>query len=239
MKLDLINNAEHSLFHACSLFHSSQEDDPENKLYDDQDAIIYEQKGNKMTFALEGYHRPPQKYLSVISLLLLFQSLELLIKDALIDRFGESVIWKKTDYSINLSESIELYNKFSAIKLEKNILLEYKKHRNALEHFELKNTYNQILEIIKYLFCEIWILYKTTKSINIINHFQWDLWKDQEVPFHYTLIELLKDSKRIKSYLPVLIDRKNHGFCLDCGFQSVEDQTLICMVCNNENDFLI
>jgi hypothetical protein len=237
MKLNIKENADHSFYFALMNYHSSLEIESARKEYDQ--GIISETKGNTITFEINGYHLPPNKYLIKISLQLLFQSFELYLKECICTKLGEKKLWINNNKTIGLAKSIELYNSFAKIKLEKEILLKYKEERNRIEHLDFKLNIENVERIIRYLATEIWILFKSEFNENLIEYFYWNKWNNNEVVFSDDIIKLISDSKRMLALLEILLPENDKYLCAYCGFLSVQFENKECLICKREMEILV
>jgi hypothetical protein len=237
MKLNTKENADHSFYYALMNYHSSLEVETSEKKY--EQGIISETKGNGVVFELNGYHLPPNKYLMKISLQLLFQSLELYLKECICKRFGEKELWINGNRTIGFVKSIDLYDTFAGIKLEKEILLDYREERNRIEHLEFESNVERINQIMKYLAAEIWILFNLEFKENLVDYFNWNKWSEKEVDFSDDIITLISDSKRILGFLNILLPKNDKYFCASCGYQSVQLKNRQCLICKKEMEMLV
>jgi hypothetical protein len=211
--------------------------DEEDKEY--SDGFVCTKHNDSISFYMDGYNKPSNKYQILLSLQLIVHSFELLLKDIIVDKLGYEKVILKGEKSINFAQSIDLYNSIAHIKLDKEQLLKIKKERNCLEHFSLKTSYEKILEIIKYLFCEIWILYKAEYKKNLIDYFEFDMWKNKTVSFYEIFSDLIKNSDRVRDNILSLVLPNDSFICMNCGYNSVQKISMKCSICNEEMDFLL
>ena len=146
LKLDIKQNALHSLHHAIKLLYSaSLEDDFNGRFFNDDDHFVEWHKDGKISFSLADYTPLPSKYDLKFALLHLMQTAELILK-AYISNINPEAIFvyskkKKNRKTINAYEAIKFIETHKPNFLstdEKTLVGNIKNIRNEIEHYKFE-----------------------------------------------------------------------------------------------------
>ncbi len=237
MELRIRENAEYSVYSAFLFIWESSQDDPEGKKYDD--GFVATQKDGKESFYIDIYNRPSRRYRILLALHSIVHGFELLLLDSIAEKLGIDKLYVHERKSISFAKAIDLYNSFAGAPLDRDMLLKIKEKRNKLEHDSLSESYDRILGIIKYMSCELFILYRYQHKTNMLSYYGFDPWSEQEVPFYQDMLSMITGSDRIRERLLGLVIPNDAYYCIRCGYKSVQGNTRLCAICNERSDILL
>lgn len=250
LKLNLLQNALHSLHHGIEHMMTADSDDHTSRLFHDQDhSVEWREDASKISFTVPDFTPPPNRYELKFALLHLIQSIELLLK-AFVYKINPDAVWKDSNRSktIGLYASIKFVRRYFPdllTKEDESFILQLKDVRNYIEHYEFKwdfeKTRSNCIDCI-YL-CSL--IAQSLHSINIIDAFSWDYFRDKEGEASQYLSTisygLSEHGKRIANRVGmrwVDSNQTEHAFlCINCGARAVSpNHGDICLGCGADND---
>lgn len=234
MKLSILENAFHSFYYAMWLSnHADVGDQGEKKEYDDGYVIKKHEYGGQ-SFHIDVYQKPPNNYLSVISLQQEIRSLELFLKAIIQEKINPDSIYKSNGDTIGFYTAINIVNNWlKKIKILKDELENIKYLRNCIEHADFSTNKTEITEMQKELTCLIYVLVRHSLNINIVDYFQWDSWRENIDDVGEKIQSLLSGmGERTKNIESIFLNSKvTYGNCFNCSCHSVSSTSGICHIC--------
>ena len=108
MKLELLNNGLHSIYHALQEIDNAEFPTASSREFDSDSHLIHWNDSNgNLSFYLEGYSKPPPAYGYKFAVLNLIQGLELILKAYLHEKANVSIFKGNKGHTINLHEALE------------------------------------------------------------------------------------------------------------------------------------
>lgn len=154
IKLDLKQNAFHTLRHAIEHLACASKDDELSigRQWEDDHGVVWEQEGHKYYLPVGLLSRRPAKYNLKFALLHLIQSCELLLKAHLVETKGPNSILEGK----NGLRTITIHKALSLTKTSLNGLLTHQEFellckandiRNQMQHHQLEYSENVLLKL--------------------------------------------------------------------------------------------
>ncbi len=251
IKLNLRQNALHTLHHAVEHLHWSEVETPQKRgrsFNRDDHSVQWTTENGHLCSVAPDFTRLPLVYNLKFALLHLIQASELLLKSyvqqceptALFVRAGS----RKT---INLQTALNFTIERNPTLLapgEVALLLEAKDFRNAIEHYEFDLGDKDLRTLCVDFLAICALLSQSLLSINIADAFSWDSVRDEpdEVAGYLSTIltsisETGRRPGRRAGELWVADNVSDRVFlCLNCGARAVSADRGICMGCGAEGD---
>lgn len=234
MKLSILENAFHSFYYAMWLSNYAEvEDEGENNVYDDG-FIVKKNENGGQSFYIDGYQKPPNSYLNVISLQQEIRSLELFLKAIIQEKINPTAIYKSDGNTIGFYTAISIVNNWlKKFKILKDELANIKDLRNSIEHANFSTNLVEITEMQKELTSLIYVLVRYSLNINIVNYLQWNSWTENTDDVGEKIQSLLSGmGTRTKNIESIFLNNgSTYGNCFNCSCYSVSSTSGICEIC--------
>jgi len=251
IKLNLKQNAFHSLYHAIEHLGMAQQDcsEPTDRLFDpDTHSLEWRGKDGSTIFYSGAFIRPPFTYNYKFVILHLIQGLELLIKAYIESKEPDSIYRdKKKKNTISLREGLpKLLNLEPYLLNVQQITLIQQANdiRNAIEHYEFSYATKEARNIaLEFLSISNYLAYKLFE-INLAEEFSYDPWTDDYDPVG-GILEGLFDKLGVAGRdaadsLATLWKQRNHDdtlyLCLQCGARGASVAKGYCIVCSSPTE---
>ena len=253
VKLNLRQNALHTLYHAVEhLYLSAQEDDGwlRGASFDhDTHDVTWTSKEGHLCFGgpVHGFTSPPAVYNLKFALLHLIHGSELLLK-AYIEQIDPKALFRAdTKYTVSLKEALTFvvgHNPKLLLPQEVALLLQAKDLRNTVEHYKFSFGDDHLrARCIDFLGLCVYIS-QSLLSINLVEAFSWDCLRGGPDSVGDCLASVLRQapeigrrSARRAGELWAAQNPSHDVFlCLNCGARSVSVESGTCMGCGVEGD---
>ena len=251
IRLNLRQNALHTLYHAVEHLYWSESDTniKEGRSFDHEEHMVeWRNELGHLCFPLADFTRLPAVYSLKFALLHLIQAAELLLKcyvrlcepAALFVKTGSTrTIDLRTALNFTVGRKPTLLS-----RAEYAQLLEAKDFRNAMEHseFELEETTFRSLCTDFLAICAL--LAQALLSVSIVDAFSWDYLgdaPDKVAEYLSTLLDRVSETGRLATRksgeLWAAANPDEPVFlCLACGVRAVSSERGVCMGCGAEGD---
>ncbi len=249
LKLDLRQNALHTLHHAVEHLQWSEDTsrrDERSFDHDDRSVSWKDQKGH-LCFAVPEFTRLPSGYNLKFSVLHLIQASELLLK-SYVEQCDPAALFVRpgSTKTINLQQALEFTIKRNPTLLtpaEVALLLEAKRFRNAIEHYRFEMSEDLRAICVDFL-AVCMLLAQALLLINIADVFSWDYLcnePDKVADYLTSILAQISErgrcSARKTGELWVSENPSQPVFlCLNCGARAVSRDRGVCMGCGSEGD---
>lgn len=184
MKLELFNNAIHSIYHALEEIKYAESYVEEDKEFDhDSHIVSWKNDKGQESFYLDGYSKPPPIYGYKFVILNLIQGLELVLKSYLHERTDKSIFEGNNGYTINLREAIKSTLEINPIMLnkdEESLVQSSSFLRNQIQHYQFTYEIEAIRNMARSLFLLISKIVSFLFDIKLREYFEFDHWKNGE-----------------------------------------------------------
>lgn len=247
LKLDIKQNALHSLHHAIKLIYSaSLEKNINGRFFNDDDHFVEWHESGKRSFSLADYTPLPPKYDLKFALLHLVQTAELILK-AYISNVNPNAIFVqkkniKTEKTINTYDALKFIETHKPNFLspdEKELLENIRNIRNKIEHYKFEFDESQLKQkCIDFLALCMYLL-QNLLSVNVLEIFDYDALRDKPDPISDFLQHILSGASplgQISLKNTAIFWAENNRyqtplFCLVCKTRTVSVEKEICMGC--------
>lgn len=251
LKLNIKQNALHSLHHAIGLIHAaSSDDDFRGRVFNDDDHFVEWYEDGRLQFSLSDYTPLPPTYSLKFVLLHLIQAVELVLKAYIADIDPQAIFIHKKGVITN--KTIGMYDALKFIEMhkpgllsdaEKVLLGKVKDLRNNVEHHEfefgklaLKQMCIDFLALSAYLT-------QSLLSINLLEIFDYDALRDRTDPVSGFLQHVLSGSSILGKVSLTNTGRlwaekkqnKETYLCMYCNERSLSAEREVCMGCGVES----
>jgi hypothetical protein len=250
LKLDLIPNAYHSLYHAIEHMGQAEEDLQSEAEFDHHDhAIVWRHEDGGTSFLIGNlFTKSPPLYNYKFAILHLAQALEIIIKGYLHEEVP-GIIFRsaKSRMTISLHESVRLLVEKEPGVLDESqraLILQTKDIRNTIEHsqfnFSVENIRGiaiDILSICNYLTYRLF-------DVRLVDEINWDPWTGDFDPVAGVAQRLLSQATErgfASHHTSVEIWKKRNPqdtlyLCLACGAFGASTREGNCIVCGEPTD---
>lgn len=250
IRLSLLQNAMHTLYHAVEhLYWSEREDVKEGRAFNHEEHLVeWKNERGHLCFPLSDFTRLPAVYSLKFAMLHLIQAAELLLK-AYVERQEPAAVFVKpgSRKTIDLRTALEFAIKRNPLLLspsEYALLLEAKEFRNRIEHYQFNWEEAKFRVVCADFLTICLLLSQTLFSINMVEAFAWDHLKDEPDPIADYLSSVLdrasdlgRDIARRTGDLWAKANSAESVFrCLNCGALAVSRERGVCMGCGFEGD---
>jgi hypothetical protein len=251
IKLNLRENALHTLYHAVEHLHRSQADGlrEDGRAFDHDDhSVEWRNEHGDLCFVVPEFTRLPSVYNLKFALLHLIQASELLLKSyveqceptAIFVRLGSR---KTIDLRTALAFTIER-NPALLTRAEYALLLEAKSFRNAVEHYQFALEERQFRTLCTDFLAICLLLAQALLTVNIADAFSWDYLRDRpdEVASYLStvLAQISETGRGSAKHSGELWASENPSHpvfrCLNCGARAVSGERGVCMGCGADGD---
>jgi hypothetical protein len=251
LKVDLRQNALHTLHHAIEHLQWSQGSTPgrgERSFDDDDHSVQWRNKDAHLCFVAPEFTRLPSVYNLKFALLHLIQASELLLKSYVEQCAPEALFVRPgSTKTINLQTALNFTierNPTLLAPAEVALLLEAKAFRNTIEHYKIELTEKRLRSLCIDFLAICVLIAQALLSISIADAFSWDYLRDKPDEVANYLATVLAQSsdaglssarKAGESWAsenasqPVFL-------CLSCGARAVSRDRGVCMGCGAEGD---
>ena len=251
MRLNLVQNALHTIQHAVEHLNWSTQGTDTGRLFDDKShAVEWRDKSGTLCFYVPEleFTRPPAAYNLKVALLHLIQGSELLLK-AYLEKHEPAAFFPRrgSKVTINLKKALDVTisrNPQLFTPAQHKLLLESKDLRNEIEHYKFDVGEEKIQGLcIDFLALAV-LLAQKLLSINLIECFSWDYLYDRPEPTADYVAEILgrtsasgRAATIAAGELWVAENSSCMAFlCLNCGSRTVSAESGRCMGCGTEGD---
>lgn len=250
IRLNLLQNAVHTLYHAVEhLYWSELDDSKEGRHFDhDEHMVSWRDEHGHLCFPMADFTRLPAVYSLKFALLHLIQAAELLLK-AHVERYDPVALFVRpgSRYTINLQTALNFClgrNPALLSSAQYALLLQAKDLRNDIEHYEFKFDQGRFRTLCTDFLAICVLLAQALLSVNIVDVFSWDWLRDKPDPvakYLSSMLDKLSDTGRQAARKAgELWVSENQGqpvfLCLSCGARAVSTDRGICMGCGAEGD---
>lgn len=251
LKLNLKNNALHTLYHAVEHLISARRDtekEVDRLFHPDTHIIEWKNKSGHLSFYVEGYNKPPARYEYKFALLHLIQASELLMK-AHIAEINEAEIFSspKKTRTIGMRECTKKIASYYPDLLtpgQVSLLFRSKDIRNEIEHFRFDYKESDVKSMCHDLLAIAGLFSMKFYKISLAREFSFDPWRDDTDPVGTYLEHLIPEtslfgrcaSKEVASLWALLKPEEQLYLCLNCGAKGASSQTDTCVVCGTLGD---
>jgi hypothetical protein len=196
MKLELFNNAMHSIYHALEQLSIAEKNLQSSKVFDhEQHMVHWKNENGNTSFFLEGYSKPTPIYRYKFVVLNLILGLELVLKSYIQEKTLSSIFKGKNGYTINLHEALKTTLNLNASILsesEKTLIESASDLRNQMQHYEFSYEISELRKLSRDLYLVISKITHSLYSIELLEYFEFDHWSEQEDPIY----EVIKNLRR-------------------------------------------
>jgi hypothetical protein len=251
IKLNLRQNAMHTLYHAVEHLYWSESDADakEGRSFNyDEHIVEWRNESGHICFPLSDFTRLPAVYSLKFALLHLIQAAELLLK-AYVEQCEPAALLVKAgsrrtiDFRTALNFTLERKPTLLS-RAEYVLLLEAKDFRNRIEHYEFDWEEAKFRSLCTDFLAICVLLSQALLSVNVIEAFSWDYLRDRpDAVIDYTSSVLDRasvagrDVARRSGDLWASANPDDPVFlCLNCGARAVSSDRGVCMGCGAEGD---
>ena len=251
IKLNLRQNAVHSLYHAVEHLYWSeaQSDAREGRSYNhDEHTVEWRNEQGHQCFYLADFTRLPAVYSLKFALLHLIQAAELLLK-AFVEKCDPNALFVKpgSRRTIDLRTALNFAvdrNPMLLSRPDYALLLEAKDIRNEIEHYEFAFEESRLRRICADFLAICALLAQALMSLNIADAFYWDCLRDEPDKVAEYMSEILSRAsesgraaaKRSGELWASSNPQQPVFLCLNCGARAVSTERGLCMGCGAEGD---
>jgi len=251
LKLNLLQNALHTLHHAVEHLQWSEEETPvrNGRVFDVEDgSISWKNDKGQLCFQVPEFTRMPSGCNLKFSLLHLIQASELLLK-AYVERCDPASLFIARDATktINLQQALHFATQRHPdlfTPAQRALLLEAKRLRNAIEHYRFEMTEDRLRAICVDFLAICMLVSQTLLSTNIADVFSWDYLNDTHDRVAGYLESVLTDIteigrgavKRTGHHWASVNTLQTVFLCLKCGARAVRSDRGVCMGCGTYGD---
>jgi hypothetical protein len=250
-KLNLRQNAMHTLYHAVEHLYWSESDtdSKEGRSFDhDEHTVEWRNERGHLCFPVADFTRLPSFFNLKFALLHLIQAAELLLK-AHVEQCEPAALFVKagSQRTIDLRTALKFALQRHPTLLSRRehaLLLEAKDIRNRIEHYEFDWAEARFRTLCTDFLAVCVLLSQALLSVNVVDAFSWDYLRDKpDVVAHYFSGLLARASKagrdvaRRSGDLWASANPDQFVFlCLNCGARAVSRERAVCMGCGSEGD---
>jgi hypothetical protein len=251
IKLNLLQNALHTLHHAVEHLQWSEEgkEAEDGRVYDSDDgSVSWRDRAGHLCYQVPEFKRMPSSYNLKFSLLHLIQAAELLLK-AYVERCDPTALFATPGptRTVNLQKALEfatVRNPDLLTPVERALLLEAKHFRNAIEHSHFQMSEDRLRTICVDFLAICVLISQKLLSMNIADLFSWDYLNDRPDRAADYLASVLaqatetgRASARRAGELWASENPSISVFlCWNCGARAVSRDRGLCMGCGSEFD---
>jgi hypothetical protein len=252
VKLNLLQNALHTLHHAVEHLQWSEEETPvrSGRRFDIEDgSVSWKSEKGQLCFQVPEFTRMPAGYNLKFSLLHLIRASELLLK-TYVESCDPASLFIAGDATktINLQQALHFATHHRHPDLltpaQRALLLEAKRFRNAIEHYRFEMAEDRLRAICVDFLAICMLVSQTLPSTNIADVFSWDCLnntRDRVAGYLESVLTGITDIGRgavkrtgdqwasINTLQPVFL-------CLKCGARAVRCDRGVCMGCGTHGD---
>jgi hypothetical protein len=249
IKLNLRQNALHTIYHAVEHLYWSEDDscESEGRTFDhDTHSVEWKDKNGHQCFSVSEFTRPPAGYNLKFALLHLIQGSELLLKTYVEQCEPTAIFIRPSSHmTIGLREALDYVVKRNPGMLTPewvSLLLAAKELRNRIEHYEFHFSETNLRVLCSDFLAICAFLSQELLSISLVDIFSWDHIRDQPdqiVDYLSGVLNQVSETGR-----PALKEAgvawaaenlSQHVFlCLNCGARAVSAANNLCMSCGTE-----
>jgi hypothetical protein len=184
MKLELLNNGLHSIYHALEEIDKAESSIVTGREFDSDDHMIHwrDSSGN-LSFYLEGYSKPPPVYSYKFAILNLIQGLELVLKSYLHERTAISIFRGNKGHTINLHEAVKNVVEINPdiFNAQERLLIEASSDiRNEMQHYEFVYELTDISRLTRELYFLAAKAVKRLFNLDLYKHFEFNQWTETD-----------------------------------------------------------
>ena len=251
IKLNLRQNAVHTLYHAVEHLYWSESDTDakEGRSFNyDEHTVEWRNETGNVCFALSDFNRLPAVYSLKFALLHLIQAAELLLK-AYVEQCEPAALLVKVgsrrtiDFRTALNFTVERKPTLLS-RADYALLLEAKDFRNRIEHYEFAWEEAKFRRLCADFLAICVLLSQALLSVNVVDEFSWDYLRDKPDAFGDYISRVLdrasaagRDAARRSGDLWASANPDHPVFlCLNCGARAVSSDRGVCMGCGAEGD---
>ncbi len=254
VKLNLRQNALHTLHHAVEHLHLSEQKDYgwlHGAVFDhDTHDVTYTSKDGHLCLGgpVHGFTSPPAVYNLKFALLHLIHGAELLLK-TYVEQVEPSAVFESPSNkrTISLRKALDFVVKRNPELLspqDTSLLLQAKDFRNDVEHYRFSFAEANLRRLCIDFLGLCMFLSQTLLSVNLVEAFSWDCLRDTPDPVgDYLAVVLrqapeigLRSAKRAGELWASVNTSHNVFLCVNCGARSVSVDRGMCMGCGAEGD---
>ena len=184
MKLELLNNGLHSIYHALEEIDKAESPIVSSREFDSDDHMIHWRNSNgSLSFYLEGYSKPPPVYGYKFAVLNLIQGLELILKSYLHEKTDVSIFRGNKGQTINLHEAVKNVVTINAdiFNRQERILIEASSDiRNEMQHYEFVYEVSKIKKLTIELYYLVAKVVKSLFDLDLYKHFEFNQWTESD-----------------------------------------------------------
>ena len=184
MKLELLNNGLHSIYHALEEIDKAETPIVASREFDSDNHMIHWKDGSgNLSFYLEGYSKPPPVYGYKFAVLNLIQGLELVLKSYLHDKTDISIFRGNKGHTINLHEAVKNVVEINAgiFNPQERALIEASSDiRNEMQHYEFIYEASEIRQLTRELYFLVAKIVKSLFDIELYKHFEFNQWTESD-----------------------------------------------------------
>jgi hypothetical protein len=188
MKLELFNNAMHSIYHALEQISIAERILQSDKEFDHEDHMVHwKNESGNTSFFLEGYSKPTPIYRYKFVVLNLILGLELVLKSYIQEKTSSSIFKGKNGYTINLHEALKItlgLNSSLLSESEKTLIENASNLRNQMQHYEFSYELSELRRLSRELYLVISKIANSLFSIDLVKYFEYDHWSENEDPIY-------------------------------------------------------
>jgi hypothetical protein len=252
IKLDLKQNAFHTLRHAIEHLACASKDDelPSGKKWDhDDDGVVWERDGRKFFEPAGPLARRPAPYNLKFALLHLIQSCELLLKAHLVETCGASSILdgKNGQRTITIHKALSLTSASVNGLLtshEFELLCRANDLRNQMQHHSWAYAENVLRRICMEFLVICCFLSQKLFGVNVVSELMYDPWTEgpdalgdylSTIGYNLSLDSRPTTDKIAADWL-ARNPRERALLCINCGSRTFAPATGFCAACGAEGD---
>lgn len=251
VKLNLRQNALHTLHHAVEHLYAADRDSTEraSRSFDHEDHVVEwrDEKGRR-SFSASEFTRPPASYSLKFALLHLIQASELLLKSYVQATDPRAIFVRSgSRKTIGLREALHFVVEKNPGLLspeELSLLLQAKDLRNEIEHYEFHFGEGNLHQICTDFLALCSLLCEKLLRVSIIDAFSWDYMRDHPDPVADYIGGILGDvsalgrlsARKAGELWAVRNPSARLLLCLNCGARTVPVERGVCMACGTEAD---
>jgi len=251
MKLNLRQNALHTLQHAVEHLYWSEEEEVEGRSFDEESHAVQwrNASGHQCFYVPElGFTRPPAAYNLKFALLHLIQGSELLLKSYL-EQCDAAVLFVApgSQRTISLRKALDLVLKRKPTLLtpsEVKLLLEAKGLRNVIEHYQFDLSESNLRTLCADFVALAALLAQQLHSMSLVEALSYDYLHDRPdraADYLSTVLTQASTTGRFATRRAGELWAAGNSchtpfLCLSCGARAVSSESRRCMGCGTEGD---
>ncbi len=251
MKLDIKQNALHTLYHAIEHLAWAEEptDSTDERSFDeDSHCVEWLNQEGQQSFVCPEFTLPPAGYGRKFALLHLIQAVELILKAYVEEKDPDALFKRKNpDRTIRLDEALKFTVGFNPDLLspdELALLLQAKDIRNKIEHYQIHYSDDILRQLCIDFLAICSYLTQHLLSISLLEAFSWDYLRDSQSSVGDFLPSLLGEVSDLgrqttaKTGLRWASENLSERMflCLNCGARTVSADQGTCMGCGIVSD---